>query len=159
MTEKYLKTLDNLYDKILRDKTLLEKIDNEELLALFQVKRILERQESEIKILVRKHDSMQDEIVEQQATIVNLKETNNTQRMIIENINDKMFSLPFEADLDKILKNEKDEVIKQFSNKLFKLFSDDKTDTIISRITVKKIAAELTKKDTYVSLVDGHIEY
>ena len=66
MSEEYINALENLHDRILNDAVLLAKVDLNELLALFHAHRVLERQKAEIDILIRKHDSLQDEIAELQ---------------------------------------------------------------------------------------------
>ena len=52
----------------------------------------------------------------------------------------------------------KTKAIEKFAERIFELFPADKTYTTISRLTIKRIAAEIIPTDTSVSLVDGHIE-
>ncbi len=48
---EYVKILEDLHNKILSDNCLLEKVDHNELYALFHTRSILERQKAEIERL------------------------------------------------------------------------------------------------------------
>ncbi len=98
---EYAKILEDLHDKILNDNCLLEKVDHNELYALFHTRSILERQEAEIEELYKSLDNRILEIEAQKAEIERLTRENQSF-----------------ADIGKFYSEIKSEAIKEFWEKV-----------------------------------------
>ena len=77
MTDNDIKTIsekiDSLHKKILKSK-FAEKVTESEMVSLILAVQWLNRQKTEIDILIRKKETLRDEIAEQQAEIERLHE-------------------------------------------------------------------------------------
>ena len=99
-----------------------------------------EKKDTEIDILIRKNETLKDEVSEQKAEIERLKEENKFHRKTITENAQRALEVTIEE-----IEKAKSEAIKEFEERVIKLFPKDKNFTTISRFSVKQIAKQLTE--------------
>jgi predicted RNase H-like nuclease (RuvC/YqgF family) len=79
----------------------------------------LENKNVEIDILIRKKETLRDEISALSAEVEELQTKNKKYKAILEEINNEINPLPFETDFDKAINKAKSEAIKEYDKRLW----------------------------------------